>query len=275
MSKPKTTTGTTTGDWIASEGDVVFTPLKAPPVLLSKLKLDRGSGERALSFVHDSLVRTMRQNEGTITGGSLDELLEDVDRYYAPKRIRTLIRPIETDDAVTIISISRNSIAMKNFGNARIRRLDPLSEEAAGFVFDSGDRLKDVKIKAGKENNQAATAVIAQVEDYLGALFGPNGLAYKLNTMQPLSLRIKRPVIDDMTEQEPQQAAKFTEIHQGFAAFYKSGNKCDRVLRVLIALARNSIESLVNLHVSLHNKRVGDLETRLKDVEQRLAEMDN
>jgi hypothetical protein len=280
MSKPKTTTGTTTGLWSASEGDVVlFTPSKAEPVLLSKLKLDRGNGERALGFVQDSLASIMRRNRGTITSGSLDEILEDVDRYYRliPRRLPmvrrlTLLRaarPIVTDDAITIIDIGRSSIARKNFGNARVYRLDSLSEVAV-FHFPPKATINDLKIKAGKENNQAATAVLAQVEDYLHALVEPDGLAYepnKPNTIKPLTLRINREVIDDMTEGEQTHSADFAESFKGFAAFYKSGNKCDRVI---IALARNSTESLVNLHVGLHNKRVGALESRLKDLEERL-----
>jgi hypothetical protein len=270
MSKPKTTTGTTTGFWTASEGDVVFEPSEAPTVVLSKLRLNRGNGERAVGFVQDSLALMMRRNGGTITGSYLDELLGDVDRYYAPERIRTLsLRPI-ADDAVSVIDIGRNSIQQRKWGNAIVYRLDSLSEEA-GVDFTPKATINDLKLKAA--NNQAATAVIAQLEDYLRTVFGSGGVAYKKNIIRPLTLRIRRAIIDDTPEQEePQQAVPFKETYQGFVAFYKSGNKCDRVL---IALARNSIESMVNLQIAVRDHKIDELESRLKDLEGILAELDN
>jgi hypothetical protein len=280
MSKPKTTPGTTTGVWSGSGGYVEFEPARAPPVLLSKLRLNQGTGERAVEFVWDSLARMMRENGGTITGSYLDKLLEDVDRYYYPMpmpRIGTpFSRPI-ADDAVSIIEIGRSSIASKNFGNARLFRLDSLSEEAAGFIFVNKDRLKDVKLKAAKEKNLAATAVLAQLEEYLGILFGSGGVKYKTNTIMPLTLRISRAIKDDTLtpdqEQEQQlQAAPFREKYQGVVAFYKSGKKCDRVL---VVLARNSTESRVNLEVAVRNHKITELKSRLKEFEERLVEMDN
>jgi hypothetical protein len=275
MSKPKTTISTITGLWRASEGDVEFDPALAPIVLLSKLGLNRGNGERAVEFVWDSLASMMGQNGGVIPGTYLDKLLGDVEKYYSATpmaRIRTpFSRP--TDDALTVISIGRNSIRQRIWENARILRLDSLSEEAL-LNFTPTATIADLKLKAARGNNQAATAVLAQLEEYLGILFGSGGVPYEPKTIKPLTLRIRRSVEDDTFPGQEQQlqAVQFVEIFKGVAAFYKSSNKCDRVL---IALAKDSTESRVNLEVSVRNQKIDDLESKLRDLEGRVAELDN
>ena len=270
MFKPKTKAPA-----LLAPGYVTFQPISAPNVLLSNLRIDRGSGEQTINFARYQLARAMKQNNGTLSSGYLAELLDDIDKYYAPlpHPVVTFQRPV-ADDAVSILDISKSAIKNGAWEKCRILRLDSLLEEAKFIVFP-GRSIAEHKLKAVNENNQAALAVLTQTEQYLTSLFRTNGVRYQRNIMQPLTLTMPRNVVDDTIEEQQQQQIEqpvFHEKFSGFAAFYKSSKKCDRVL---IALCRNSIDSLVNLQVSLRNGRFAVLESRLKALEDRVDELDN
>ena len=258
-------------------GDVTLEPIGAPNVLLSKLRIDRSSGEKAVDFARDQLSVMMKQNEGSVPNSYLATLLDDIARYYAtpapfPHSVGSVDRltPL-ADDAVTILDISKSAIKNRAWKECRVLRLDSLFEEAT-FNFVRGRTIEQLKLKAFNENNQAGIVVLAQTEQYLESLFGANGVQYKRNSMRPLTLTIPRTCLDDRAGQQQIVPFNFDERFGGFAAFYKSSKKCDRVL---IALCRNSMESLVNLQVSVRNQKLAELEFRLKAMEDRVEELDN
>ena len=275
MSKPKTKVPAPA--LALAPGDVTLEPIGAPNVLLSKLRIDRSSGEKAVDFARDQLSVMMKQNEGSVPNSYLATLLDDIARYYAtpapfPHSVGSVDRltPL-ADDAVTILDISKSAIKNRAWKECRVFRLDSLFEEAK-FNFVRGQRIAELKLKAVNENNQGGIAVLTQTEQYLGLLFGANGVRYKPNSIQQLTLTIPREVVDDRAGQQQIVPFNFNEKFGGFAAFYKSSKKCDRVL---IALCRNSMENLVNLQVSFRDQKIAELESRFEALEGRMEELDN
>ena len=64
MSKPKTKVPAPA--LALAPGDVTLEPIGAPNVLLSKLRIDRGSGEQTINFARYHLARAMKQKNANV-----------------------------------------------------------------------------------------------------------------------------------------------------------------------------------------------------------------